>query len=363
MLVSTPVVLSPLVLSAQLVFALATPPAPGTREVLYLVTPQPTGIDAPALADAVGIYTRDLQLAVRVVSGESPPSTPAAAPSVAALVHAHGARLAFWCVPADDARSVTLFSVDDAGTWREERVPFNGTVRADFHRAVALKLRAILTSSPRGERAEAPPRAAPADAGLASSPGVATGPPFAPAEPGPVKDAGPRWALGLQYGLALSPAQSTTPRQFAGFEIAAGPGSSSLHGLELFLGGRLASAEPATVATGTISLVEVPLRLGARWVGRGRRIAGALGVFATVDLISASASSTVGAKSDTLTASGGGGVQALARVPASGRWCLELTAWAEVISPRTRFFVGDTPAIETGRYRVGLALGPALSTR
>jgi len=342
---------------------------PDTREaeggILYLVAASPTDIDAAAFGDAVGIYTRDLGLAVHVVhddaAGSAAPDD--AAPRVALLLRARRARLAFWCVPSVDGRSVALVSVEAAGTWREERVAYNDKLRSDFHRAVALKLRAILTSSARDDAAPSAGSAPTAATAAAKAPApVQPGPPAPPAgtgAPAPTRESA-RWAIALQYGLGGASGDFAGTRQSLGLEIAAGP--ASVAALEIFAGARVARAAHDSVAAGTVSLSDVPLWLGARWVGRQRHLALGLGAWAAAHLLSATARSSAGDSSDMFTASGGAGLEAQLRVPASGRWSVQLTAWAEAVLPRTRLLVGDS-ALDTGRLQAGLSLGVALSTR
>jgi hypothetical protein len=331
--------------------------------ILYLVAASPTTIDAAAVVDAVGIYTRDLGLGVRIVrddAGES--AAPDAAPRVALLLRARRARLAFWCVPSADGRSVALVSVEAAGTWREDRVAYDDALKADFHRAVALKLRAILTSAAddaASAASGAPSATAAAPAVLAP---VQTRPPAPPADAralAPPSESA-RWALAAQYGLGWASGDFAGARQSVGLELAAAPGSVAA--LEFYAGARVARAAHGSVSAGTVELSDVPLWLGARWVGGGRRLALGLGGWAAAHLLSATARSSTSETSNTFTASGGAGLEAQLRVPASGRWSVQLTAWAEAILPRTRLLVADS-ALDSGRFQGGLSLGVALSTR
>ena len=326
--------------------------------ILYLVAASPQGIDAAALVDAVGIYTRDLRLGVRIVRDDAAESAaPDAAPRVALLLRARRARLAFWCMPSADGRSVALVSVEAAGAWREDRVAYDDALKADFHRAVALKLRAILTSSPPDDAASAASRAPSA----VPAP-VETRPPAPPAGARALATTSEhlRWALAAQYGLGRASGDFVGTRQSVGLELAAAPGSVAA--LEIYAGARVARAAHGSVPAGTVELSDVPLWLGARWVGGGRRLALGLGAWAAVHLQSATARASTGEASNTFTASGGTGLEAQLRVPASGRWSMQLTAWAEAVLPRTRLLVADS-ALDSGRFQGGLSLGVALSTR
>jgi hypothetical protein len=263
-------------------------------------------------------------------------------------------------VPSADGRSVVLVSVEAAGTWREDRLAYDDRLRSDFHRAVALKLRAILTSSAPDDAASAAGGAPSAAAKVPAQ--VQARPPAAPAGAGApaVTGESTRWAFALRYGLGGASGSFAGTRQSVELEIAAGP--PSVAALEIFAGARVARAVHDGVPAGTVALSDVPLWLGARWVGRGRHLALGLGAWAAAHLLSATARSSAGDSSDTFTASGGGGLEAQLRVPASGRWSVQLTAWVEAVLPRTRLLVGDA-ALDTGRYQAGVSLGVAFSTR
>ena len=359
-----------LLFQASLTLAAEPSPIPTANVILYLSPTHASRIDSRALAEAVRIYTRDLGLAVETIAEDALSSTPATIERVTAILRARGGRLAFWCVSAADPaanaainlaandRSVILLSVDARGSVRSDLVASNEAEGSDLYRAVALKLRAILT--PSGTRAEAG-RAAPRASAAAVAhqevvPGTAA--PTAPA-PAPAPASVPRLRAAIEYLLWLAPG-SASPRQGLALEVSASPGATGV--LEVYASGRLARAADRTTGAGTIALTDLPLRLGVRWVHRSSPVALALGLFGTVHFLSASATSPSGTQDDSSTA-GGGGVEARVRIPSSGRLAWELSAWAEAIAPRTQFLVGGSPAIETGRYALGLGVGAAVATR
>ena len=357
MLASAQVGALPFFLLAQASFTLAAEPPASAAVILYVTPARASGIDSRALADAVGIYTRDLGFTVETVQDAGVGDTPAAVERVTAIRRVRGARLAFWCVSAADDRTVTLLSVDAQGSVHSDLVAAHGSQGPDLYRALALKLRAILIpSSDRADSDRAALLARPARPAAA----VARQPlPAATAAPSALSST-PRWGLALEYCLWLAPG-SASPRQGLGLEVNASPASSPA--LEIYASGRLARAAQRTVTSGAISLSDLPLRLGARWIESRRSLALALGLFASVHILSASATSATGAKADTATAAGGGGLEALLRIPPSGRLAWELSAWAEGVASRTHFLVGGNRAIETGRYAFGLAIAVALATR
>lgn len=398
-----------LVLLGTLRFAAAPdapPPAasPSTSRpaepILFLTPSRPNGLEIRPLVDAVSTYTHDLGLAVKTVEDDTGAPIPADIERLAALVRARRALVAIWCVPSTDgSAAVDLYAVFAGGTVRREVVHLTGPQGPDFDRAMALKVRAMLApessadarvrarptpaATDKGAAAEAAPAAgAPAD-GAAPAPAPAptvaaaagsaagAGEPPAPVPPpaptiaarpaaAPARRSPPETAVvavGVAYFLSIPSGQAPT-RQGA---LVQGLGRLGAHA-ELFLSAGLGPAASATNATGTLSLYDVPLRLGGRFVHRTSSATLAVGLFGAVHVLSASATAS-GASADTLTAAGGGGLDALARGRIYGPVAWELRGWFEATVPRTRFLVGGTPAIETGRWAGGLSFGVVVPTR
>ena len=361
------------------------PPAPARAPddvILYLVPSRPNGVDARALADAVALYTRDLMLTVKIVPNEGPPASPAENEHLAAMVRSWRARFAFWCVPSPDGRTIGLHSIDARGSDRQDVIDVTGLEGPDRDRAVALKVRSMLPLPPRvPESATAPatttpppPRAterlpemgaiaaaaAPAvDASVSGPAAAATAVIVEPATETPVTS---HLAAALEYCLSTGPA-AASPRQslalsvIADFPRFAAPARSERperrESVEIFT-----TVEVSLPMNRSVSLYDLPLRAGGRFMyGVGRVVAG-VGLFGTAHLLWASAS-TGGSDAHTFALAGGGGLEVLARGRLAGRLSWQVRPWAEIIVPRTVFLVDGASGRETGKYAAGLGLGLA----
>jgi hypothetical protein len=393
-----------LMLLAPLVAATGAPaaePAPSSSQtVLLLAPPESAGIDARALLEAAAVYTRDLRLTIRTAPVGFAGATPA---EVAALVRAEAARVAFWCRPLAARREVVLYTVDGQGT--VTRLVIEGSPRdgPELYRVVALKLRAGLLAAPpprsaatvagaRSPPARGAPSIAPAAVGWddrlpgsademvppdpapAPVPGDLT-PPAGRSPPpaagvsraaapiggasGPAPAAARRRGASLVMAYQLSAPMAASPvRQALAVEVIAPAGGAG----ELGLGVEIAGRAVGTVAAGSVSVLDVPVRAGFRLRRRSGRWSLALGPFAALHLLwaTATAADQAGAgQADTFTVAGGAGVEGLVRVGLGGALALEVRLLAEEVLPRTRFWVRDTPAFETAA-RLGLAVGLVL---
>jgi hypothetical protein len=173
-------------------------PAPANPQqdlVLFLAPAAKSGVDVHALLDAVATYTRDLRVRVQLVRTDELAAGAGARGAAAGLVRARAARLAFWCAPGTEAGSVVMYTVDSRGTMRRDVVDGPGSGAAELHRAVGLKVRALLAGEAAPEAAEiarvaAPPGEHERDSGrererpqaVGSAP---RGPSVAPAAPTP----------------------------------------------------------------------------------------------------------------------------------------------------------------------------------
>jgi hypothetical protein len=377
----------------------AAPPPHAPDQILFLTPSRPNGLEVRPLVDAVTTYTHDLGLSVKTVEDDTGAPVPADVERLAALVRARRALVAIWCVPSTDgSAAVDLYAAFASGTVRREVVHLTGPQGPEFDRAMALKVRAMLApegsaearvrarppaaAADKGEAVEAAPASGPAGEGSARAPAPAAAPapggtggvtePRPPA-PVPVSSIATRpaapvvrhpppetavVAAGLAYFLSIPSGQAPT-RQGV---LVQGLGRLGAHA-ELFLSAGLGLAETANTATGSLSLYDVPLRLGGRYLHRTASATLAGGLFGAVHVLSASATAPGGASADTLTAAGGAGLDALARGGLFGPLAWELRAWFEATVPRTRFLVGGTPAVETGRWAGGLSFGVVFPTR
>jgi len=228
----------------------------------------------------------------------------------------------------------------------------------DLHRTVALQLRALLT--PEGSRS-APasvPGISPTPTPLAAA---AAAPAVVPATaPEPHGSSTLDLAAGVGYAVSWAPG-AASPRHALALRATTALGRK--RAAELVAGVDLAPAAEGRAAPGTVSLRDLPLRVGGRLRWRAARLIAAVGLFGAVHLLLASATSSGGASVGSFTAAGGGGLEALVRGPLLGLVSWEVRGFAEGTVPRTRFLVGGTPAIETGRYAMGLGLGLTFPTR
>jgi hypothetical protein len=347
----------PLLLATQLVLVADEEPPRAGDLVLFLAPAEPEGLDVRALLDAVAIYTRDLGARVQLLPELPPAPATTFRARALALLRARAARLAFWCAPGADNRSIGLRSLDAQGILRAEVVAGSGPEGPDLHRAIALKLRAILT----GDESQAPPPAPdpappPAETAPAAS-SVQAVPAISVAEAHRPAPAARGLGLAVEYAVSSSPARAVQNGLALEGSFRAG------RGLEVALAAGVALGPESSVPAGTLSLYDVPLRLGARYVRPGSRLAVGGGLYGTAHILAARASSPDGRRDGDVGAAGGAGIEALARSPGLGWLALELRLYAEALMPRTRFLVGGTPALETGVWTAGATMGVRFSTR
>jgi hypothetical protein len=343
-------------------------PAP-TQTILWLGARAPVALDEAALLQAVAVYTRDLRIAVRSEAGtlELPPvRTTATAAQVVARLHEVGARLAFWCEAGIATGDIVLYTVDDRGAIEAHAISSPGLAGPELNRAVALKLRSVLAGT------EPPPL-----------PEVAGAPAGAAADraPPPVAGATASNVHAVPINSSATAAPTPTPespennqRQLAvrhlsgaiGYRLAIPTGEAPLRQalavegswafgrrFEITLGSELAPSANGDVVTGRVSLFDLPIRIGARWIRPGRRLWLGAGAFGAVHLLSARATNPAGDADDTFTAAPGLGAEALARIPLTAAVAGELRLFAETTAPRSVFWVGGTPAIELGTSLAG----------
>jgi hypothetical protein len=354
------------------------PPAAAQETILWFGPQAPTDLDEAALLQAVAVYTRDLRLTVRAIAETRMPRTPAGGAKAVALLRDLDARLAFWCEGTSTSGDVVLYTVDAKGAI--DAHPIQGTALAgpELYRAIALKLRSVVAgteppptpdadprkgstapaTSPGSADSHAPPPGKTEGAGKPPSPGS---PSAAPAPVETVAVAGRPGApqthskLSGAIGYRLSVPTGDAPWRHA---LALEGAFAIARRVEITLGGELAPSVEGQVAAGRVSLFDLPIRAGARWVRPGPRLWLAAGAFGALHLLSAQATDPAGNQATTFTAAAGAGLEALGRIPFGPAIAGELRLFAEAIAPRTVFWVGGTPAIELGA-RVGAGLGLA----
>ena len=360
----------------------ASPAAPSGAPVLLWLGPFDTGsVDGPALLEAVAVYTRDLNLETRTASDIPLPSAAARAvgrdATAGAAIRAHGARLAFWCEPAPDGKTTTLTTVDVDGRLEARQVEAAGLDGAELNRAIALKLRAVLAATIGPEAVAAKPSAVP---GAAAPPPAPTAPEPAPATPlsAPAAPPSPPPAAGAPVMVAAaSPRPTVAPSRLfgvVGYRLSAPLGAGSFQqGAAGELGARLgrsvevalglAIETHATDGVGgeTVSVFDLPIDVGARWMLRGPRLSWGAGGFAALHVLSASASASATASASAMATTsldlgGSVGLVTLVRGKLAGTVAAEARLSGELAVPGTTYWVGQSQLVELGP-RVSLNLG------
>jgi hypothetical protein len=346
---------------------------------LFLGHADKAAVDEHLLLDAVAIYTRDLGMALVQLPGKPPASvSPANIDEMAARLRAHGARLGFWCQVAPGGRQIELLTVDLRGAVTRHAFDPDAASKTDLYRSIALRLRAILVGS---ESSETAPSAPPASAPIVSTPATPVAAPVSrrvpeapvtrPPAPPQTDRAEERAPPSGQRARSLAPRD--WPRMFFGagyalsYPLGTSAGAAARHALALdvtvatpghlewHFGTDLAPASDRTFAMATLSVLDVPLRFGGRWVHEAGPVTLAAGPFVALHWLSANASA--GAQTDERTALGGaGGVDLLARGPSFAGFAPQLRVWAEVNVPRTRFTIQGVPNYDAGTLRLGLNL-------
>jgi hypothetical protein len=351
----------PVALSLHALLALQAPAAPpataaGGQTILWFRSADTPTIDARALLDAVGVYTRDLGLAVRDAPDVTPvPADAAAATAATTTLRAQGARLGFWCELRPGADLAVLTVVAPDGHLELHLVERTGAQEAELYRAIGLKLRSVLTGTATPE--PAPPRAPPPAAPPPASPPAGT---IAPdvgvrAEAAPPATPTRRPFISVGYRVSM-PFDAASPRHALAIDGALPMGRL----LELAVGTALAPRIEARVDTDSLSVFDWPITAGARVVRRRPGVTFGGGPFAALHLRWASATGTDAgmAQSGTSFAAGAGaGAEALARIRLTGALAGELRIYAEMPLPTTHYTLRGAEAVELGpRFGIGLGL-------
>ena len=389
-------------------------PPPDSRFILFLGAKQDRAtLDEAALLDAVAIYTRDLGVTVLRSNDRrrALAETPALA-EVSELLRSRNARLAFWCQARADGRSIELVVTDGRRYTIRDAFGQDGPAGSEIYRAIALKVRAALTG-PEPPSPTPPASRDSADRGASRPPASRSAPPAADStrEAGPpsgaedrarlteahgsngpaVQGIGPSSAAGVEAGpphtlaptasLTAPPADGTSPQLRHPFFVAvdyalslptgAAPwrNAAAVHGVasvrqaaEIDLGFEVAPAAERAVPSGSVTVTDLPLRVGARLVRRTGAYLIAAGALVGVHALFATARAAPPdrATDSTRAVAASFGVEALARGPSVRGFAPEFRFFGEVNAPNTRFRVRGATALEQGALTVGLALGIVL---
>ena len=369
-----------LLLLAKLLFLdLATPDdaPPEGQAFVFLGHTDKATVDEHLLLDAVAIYTRDLGIALLQSPGKQPPGlSPPALDEAVALLRARGARLGFWCQPAPGGKQIELVTIDPHRA--VARYPFDpdSASKSDLYRSIALRLRAVLVGAESGAAAASPAASGPLPpAPAATAPPRPPRPPevspLPPAPPPPSRESPPEGRRS-EAPVSRAPEDGASRLSFGGGYALSYPlgtsadaaGRSAL-ALEVMVATRahlewnlvtdLAPAADRTSATATISVLDIPLRFGGRWLQQAGPFIVGGGGFLGLHWLSADAST--GMRTDHRTAFGGvGGVDLLARGPLIAGFAPQLRVWAESNVPRTRFTIQGIPNYDIGTVRMGLTI-------
>jgi len=244
---------------------LGVPAWAGPRTLVLLHATQSAADDA-ALAQAVSIYTRDLDYDVQLGGDVTPEITPEGLGRVITWVRARGVRMAFWAESHRRDEAV-LYAVGIAnGRVAMNALRVAGVVGHEMHRALALKVRAVLTGAADVEKNEplpAPtlppePPPAPPPPKIVYEPLPSPPPRLVEPPPAPPYRARVRFAVG--YRATLPTTDLDLVRHGVAVDVAAPVGRF----IELALGVDVATSPTRQIAAGTASLFDLPIRAAAR---------------------------------------------------------------------------------------------------
>jgi hypothetical protein len=131
--------------------------------------------------------------------------------------------------------------------------------------------------------------------------------------------------------------------------------------VEVALGIAIETHATDGVGGDTVSVFDLPIDVGARWMLRGPRLSWGAGGFAALHVLSASASASATASASAMSTTsfdlgGSVGLVTLVRGRLAGTVAAEARLSAELAVPGTTYWVGQRQLVELGP-RVGLALG------
>lgn len=342
----------------SLLLACARTAAAGPRTLVLLHATQPAADDA-ALAQAVSIYTRDLDYDLQVGGDVAPEITPEGLGRVIAYVRGSGARMAFW-TESHRRDEAVLYAVGIV----EGRVAMNalrvvGVVGHELHRALALKVRAVLTGAADEEKNEPlpppklppPPPAAPRVVYVQ----VPAPPPAVMAPPPPPYRA--RFRLAVDYRATLPVADLGLVRHGVAVDASLPIGRV----VELALGVDVATSPSKQIAAGLASLFDLPLRLSVRARLERSRLRLAGGAVVSLHVLSATAIGFDGTRGDATRVAAGLGGEVVAQARLTEHMALDARVLVEGLVPDEKFQLHGSLAIDAGGALVGLGAGLVFS--
>jgi hypothetical protein len=335
--------------------AVAAQARAGARTLVLLHGTQPAAEDA-ALAQAVTIYSRDLDYEVQRSGDVVPEITPEGLGRVVVFVRRSGARMAFWAESPRKNEAV-LYAVGNVnGRIAINALHVRGLAGAELNRALALKVRAVLTGAADVEPNEplpspklpppAPPVVAPPRIVYVTVPA-----PLPVRTPDRV-----RFRLAANYRLTL-PTNTALMRHGVYVDASLPLGRF----VELALGVDVASAPARQIAVGLASLFDVPLRLAVRARlerGRWRFLAGAV---ASLHVLVATAVGFDGTRGDATRVAAGLGGELDVQARLTGHMSADLRVLAEGLVPDEKFQLHGALAIDAGGALFGIGAGLSFS--
>lgn len=314
---------------------------------------------------AISIYTRDLGLELETRPGAPTEITPDSLGAVLVALQSSGARAIFWCAVRRDRPepAAVLYAIAvEHGAPAVYALPAGRPDTPDVYRALALKLRAVLTGAAAVEPREPtpPPRLPPPPLPPlppTASPAPSTTPtPPAPVAVAPTAPRRPRLTLATRY-VATLPLETVLIRH--GIEVdAVLPFRSRF---EAHLEVELTAPPTATVAAGSASLLDVPIRLGARGYLGGRRLRLGAGPLVGLHIIDVDGFGTDGTRGHDRRVSAGLGGDIVGRARLSDHVSIELVFRVEELVPNARFTLHGTPIFASGGVLFGVGAGLVLA--
>lgn len=315
-----------------------------SNRILFLRPASSAALDPSAVQEVVSIYTRDLLLAVEADADAPPVVTAESLGKIVELVRARDLRLAFWYELRPAEHDLVLYAVTSGESGPDiHALKVANVDPPEIYRAIALKVRAVLTGAARLEQHLPTPQL------------PVAGSPRAPASVKPAAQgasAPVRVRVLAAYRLTL-PIDTSLARHGVALEGALPLGKH----LEIALGVDVSTQAGVTLSEGSASLFDFPVRVAVRGVLRSGRIEGALGALVGVHVLSVSAVGFDGTRGDALTAAAGLGGELVGRIHASAHVAGELRFQVEAILPPTEFSLHGVKSVETGSVLFGLSAG------
>jgi len=127
--------------------------------------------------------------------------------------------------------------------------------------------------------------------------------------------------------------------------------------VELTLATEMATEPTGTVAAGAVTLLDVPLRTGARFHFERGRVRVGVGPLVSLHILAATREELGVGRSDDVRVAVGLGADAVVQIILSPHLGVDLRVLAEGLVPRQRFSVGGEVALDVGPALFGIATG------